>query len=239
MICFASQSHFSTHTPTLSSHLFPWNSRCSGQEHPSSNLMVHSDLDSDKTARAKSVQKLCSQILTLPFNFSTLSFLLVLHRKKSSIESSLTTWSNLLDVNIRIILLQHNTTAPVRTCWSSELGFGQICFKFWAASHKADPMAPTNPFEANLATTLRRTCTRQESAAGDANLYQANLYLITYLVVQLSMAHPKVWRWLECLYYRLAIEYRVMWITNGQKRGTPNQALVSDEFIQTCIQDVT
>ena len=26
------------------------------------------------------------------------------------------------------------------------------------------------------------------------------------LVVQLSMAHLKVWRWLECLYFRLAIE---------------------------------
>ena len=30
-----------------------------------------------------------------------------------------------------------------------------------------------------------------------------------------------------------------MWITNGAKKGRPKQALVSDEFIQTSIQDVT
>ena len=57
-------------------------------------------------------------------------------------------------------------------------------------------------------------------------------------VIQLSMAHLKVGVWLECLYYRLAIEYRVMWITNGAKRGTPNQALVSDEFIQDVTQEM-
>ena len=30
-----------------------------------------------------------------------------------------------------------------------------------------------------------------------------------------------------------------MWITNGARKGRPKQALVSDEFIQTRIQDDT
>ena len=51
------------------------------------------------------------------------------------------------------------------------------------------------------------------------------------LVVQLSMAHLGKPVLQTC--------YRVMWITNGAQRGTPKQAFVSDEFIQTRIQNVT
>ena len=165
MICFASHnSHSHSFIPPLPLEIQDALDRSIQVQ----TSMVHSDLDSDKTARAKTVQKLCIQIRSFhSFNFSTLSFLLALEGKKSSLESSLTAWSNLLDVSIRIYIVymtQHNCARG-----SSELGFGQICFQLWAASHKADPMAPTNPFEANLATALR-TCTRQELAAGDANL---------------------------------------------------------------------
>ena len=175
------------------------------------------------------MEKPCIQIRTLhPFNFSTLSFLLVLHSKRSSIESSLTTWSNLLDVKIRIILLQHNTTAPVEVASSGLVR---------SASNSGQ--RATRRIQWHPQILLRRT-SQDLSRDSSENLPTKSVSdTSNILVVQLSMTHLKVWRWLECLYYRLAIEYRGMWITNRAKRGTPNQALVSDEFIQTCIQDVT
>ena len=101
--------------PTLSSHLFPWNSRCSGQEHPSSNLNGALRLRLWQNCTwEKTVHWCASRLETFhPFKLSTSSLsAFCCCWKVQSIESSFTVWSNLLDVNMRM-MIQLNTTAPL------------------------------------------------------------------------------------------------------------------------------
>ena len=168
-------------------------------------------LDSDKTARGKTIHSCAFRLGTFhPFklSFSSLSAFCRCW-KVQSIESSFTVWSNLLDVNIRILLEVTNSGwSDLLPTLSSKPGGGSngTHKSFWGEPHKisardSSENLPTKSVSDNL------------------------------LVVQLSMAHLGRPVLQTC--------YRVMWITNGAQRGTPNQAFVSDEFIQTRIQDVT
>ena len=197
MICFASQSHFSTHTRP-----FP-------PFHPTSSLEIQDALD-------RSIQVQTSiQIRSFhPFKLSTSSLsAFCWYWKVQSIESSFTVWSNLLDVNTRI-LLQLDTTAPIELTNSGLV-----------RSASNSEQRATGRIQWYPQILLRRTSqdlNRDSSENLTTKSVSDNL-----VVVQLSMAHLKVWRRLECLYYRHSY---VMWITNGAQRGTPNQALVSNSF---------
>ena len=166
--------------------------------------MEHSDLNSDKTARGKTVHWCASRLepsILSNFQLQHSQHFVVARKYKVSnreYENDITT--------------QHN-----RNRWSNELGFGQIRFQRWAASHKADPMVPTNPFfeeprdssenmhKAIIGSWRRRKPLPRKSVSDNL------------LVVQRSMAHLKVWRWLECLYYGLVIE--LCGLRMGQKRA--------------------